>query len=125
MTLRPSKAAETAGARTRSMAPVGKWVRRSRTRVRSRRFSNLETCGPTPLSASTSVNSGLRISGRMYRLLAQVSALAMMRKSYYMVRMPSDPDLKRLAWRAHHRGTKEADMMIGGFFDAHHASWDA
>lgn len=39
--------------------------------------------------------------------------------------MPSDPNLKRLAWRAHHRGTKEADMMIGGFFDAHHASWDA
>ena len=41
----------------------------------------------------------------------------------YMARMPSDPDLKRLAWRAHHRGTKEADMMIGGFFDIHHASW--
>ncbi|MFL6732027.1 MAG: succinate dehydrogenase assembly factor 2 [Sphingomicrobium sp.] len=39
--------------------------------------------------------------------------------------MPSDPDLKRLAWRAHHRGTKEADMMIGGFFDAHHRSWGA
>jgi antitoxin CptB len=37
--------------------------------------------------------------------------------------MPSDPDLKRLHWRAHHRGTKEADLMIGGFFDAHHASW--
>ena len=39
--------------------------------------------------------------------------------------MPSDPDLKRLRWRAHHRGTKEADLMIGGFFDAHSASWDA
>ena len=39
--------------------------------------------------------------------------------------MPSDPDLKRLAWRAHHRGTKEADLLIGGFFDAHHASWNA
>ena len=37
--------------------------------------------------------------------------------------MPSDPDLKRLAWRAHHRGTREADMLIGGFFDAHNASW--
>ena len=37
--------------------------------------------------------------------------------------MPSDPDLKRLAWRAHHRGTKEADLLIGGFFDAHHESW--
>ena len=37
--------------------------------------------------------------------------------------MPSDPDLKRLAWRAHHRGTREADMLIGGFFDAHHRDW--
>jgi antitoxin CptB len=39
--------------------------------------------------------------------------------------MPPDPDLKRLAWRAHHRGTKEADLLVGGFFDAHHAQWDA
>ena len=39
--------------------------------------------------------------------------------------MPSEPELKRLAWRAHHRGTKEADLLVGGFFDAHHSSWDA
>ena len=39
--------------------------------------------------------------------------------------MLSDADLKRLHWRAHHRGTKEADLLIGGFFDAHHASWSA
>jgi antitoxin CptB len=39
--------------------------------------------------------------------------------------MHPDADLKRLAWRAHHRGTKEADMMIGGFFDAHHENWGA
>ncbi|HKX91317.1 MAG TPA: succinate dehydrogenase assembly factor 2 [Sphingomicrobium sp.] len=44
-------------------------------------------------------------------------------KAHYLARMPSDPELKRLAWRAHHRGTKEADLLIGGFFDAHHASW--
>jgi len=44
---------------------------------------------------------------------------------HYLLRMPSDPDLKRLAWRAHHRGTKEADLLVGGFFDVHHASWDA
>jgi antitoxin CptB len=42
-----------------------------------------------------------------------------------MLAMPSDPDLKRLHWRAHHRGTREADMLVGGFFDAHHASWTA
>jgi antitoxin CptB len=40
-----------------------------------------------------------------------------------MLPMPSDPDLKRLAWRAHHRGTKEADLLVGGFFDAHHKQW--
>jgi antitoxin CptB len=44
---------------------------------------------------------------------------------HYIARMPFDPDLKRLHWRAHHRGTKEADLLIGGFFDAHHASWGA
>ena len=44
-------------------------------------------------------------------------------ESTYLQPMPSDADLKRLHWRAHHRGTKEADLLIGGFFDAHHASW--
>jgi antitoxin CptB len=44
---------------------------------------------------------------------------------HYLEPMPSDPDLKRLAWRAHHRGTKEADLLIGGFFDAHHLAWGA
>ena len=39
--------------------------------------------------------------------------------------MPSDAEIKRLHWRAHHRGTKEADLLIGGFFDARHASWSA
>ena len=42
-----------------------------------------------------------------------------------MAPMHADADLKRLHWRAHHRGTKEADLLIGGFFDAHHVSWDA
>ena len=40
-----------------------------------------------------------------------------------MAAMLSDPELKRLAWRAHHRGTKEADLLVGGFFDAHHQQW--
>ena len=39
--------------------------------------------------------------------------------------MPSNLDLKRLQWRAHHRGTREADMLIGGFFDANHQAWGA
>ena len=39
--------------------------------------------------------------------------------------MPSETDLKRLQWRAHHRGTREADAMIGGFFDARCHDWSA
>jgi antitoxin CptB len=31
--------------------------------------------------------------------------------------------LKRLGFRAWHRGTREADYLIGGFFDAHAAGW--
>ncbi len=38
---------------------------------------------------------------------------------------PCDDELKALRYRAWHRGTREADMMIGGFFDAHHAAWGA
>jgi antitoxin CptB len=31
--------------------------------------------------------------------------------------------LKRLRFRAWHRGVREADFMIGGFFDAYGDSW--
>ena len=31
--------------------------------------------------------------------------------------------LKRLRFRAWHRGTKEADLLIGGFFDRHSGDW--
>jgi antitoxin CptB len=31
--------------------------------------------------------------------------------------------LKRLRFRAWHRGTREADFMIGCFFDRHHLGW--
>ena len=39
--------------------------------------------------------------------------------------MDHDIRLKRTYFRAWHRGTREADLMIGGFFDAHHAGWSA
>ena len=38
--------------------------------------------------------------------------------------MDRETRLKRLRFRAWHRGVKEADLMVGGFFDAHHAGWD-
>ena len=34
-----------------------------------------------------------------------------------------DEVLRALKYRAWHRGTREADMMVGGFFDTHHATW--
>jgi antitoxin CptB len=34
-----------------------------------------------------------------------------------------DERLRAIKYRAHHRGTREADFMIGGFFDARHAEW--
>ncbi|UYY58797.1 succinate dehydrogenase assembly factor 2 [Sphingomonas sp. S2-65] len=37
--------------------------------------------------------------------------------------MDREHRLKRLRFRAWHRGTKEADLLIGGFFDAHGADW--
>jgi antitoxin CptB len=38
--------------------------------------------------------------------------------------MDRDIRLKRLRFRAEHRGTREADMMVGGYFSANHASWN-
>lgn len=32
--------------------------------------------------------------------------------------------LARAKFRAWHRGTREADYLIGGFFDRYHAEWD-
>jgi antitoxin CptB len=32
--------------------------------------------------------------------------------------------LKRLKFRAWHRGTKEADLLIGGFFDRFSSGWN-
>lgn len=37
--------------------------------------------------------------------------------------MDRDLTLKRLGFRAWHRGTREADYLIGGFFDAYAAGW--
>jgi antitoxin CptB len=38
--------------------------------------------------------------------------------------MDREARLKRLGFRAWHRGVREADYMIGGFFDAHGESLD-
>jgi antitoxin CptB len=37
--------------------------------------------------------------------------------------MDREARLKRLHFRAWHRGTKEADLLIGGFLDRHGRGW--
>ncbi len=37
--------------------------------------------------------------------------------------MDRNARLKRLRFRAWHRGIREADLLIGGFFDRHHQDW--
>ena len=38
-------------------------------------------------------------------------------------KMDRDARLKRLKFRAWHRGVREADMLVGGYFNRWHESW--
>ncbi len=37
--------------------------------------------------------------------------------------MDSDAYIRKLSFRATHRGTREADAMVGGFFESYHSDW--
>ncbi len=37
--------------------------------------------------------------------------------------MDRETYLRKLHYRAHHRGTREADAIVGGFFDHQHRHW--
>jgi antitoxin CptB len=39
--------------------------------------------------------------------------------------MLTDSHRRKLHYRAHHRGTREADAIVGGFLDAASADWSA
>ncbi len=47
------------------------------------------------------------------------------RAPYIGAPMTDDIRLKRLSYRAHHRGFKEADLLLGAFADAHLAELSA
>src|SRR5690348_14180081 len=92
--------------------------------------------GPTPFSASASANSGLRTSGRIGAhpsvawpdcLHGRTRTRCDSAAGQFALEAGAHMDevLRALKYRAWHRGTREADMMIGGFFDAKHESWDA
>ena len=40
-----------------------------------------------------------------------------------MGKMDREARLKRLRFRSRHRGVREADMLIGGYFDRWHEAW--
>jgi antitoxin CptB len=37
--------------------------------------------------------------------------------------MADDARIKRLRFRSHHRGVREADMLVGGYFERWHGAW--
>jgi antitoxin CptB len=37
---------------------------------------------------------------------------------------PWDLRIRKAKYRGSHRGTKESDLVVGGFFDHHHTTWD-
>lgn len=52
------------------------------------------------------------------------------RRPFAVARLPMEPNvtnetrLRRIRYRAWHRGMREADYIVGGFFDAHGSTWD-
>lgn len=41
-----------------------------------------------------------------------------------MTKSNREARIARCRFRAWHRGTREADFVVGGFFDRHHETWD-
>jgi antitoxin CptB len=58
--------------------------------------------------------------------MGRVKPPAFRSAAFSRMELPLDREarLKRLRFRAWHRGTREADLLIGGFFDARAATWD-
>ncbi len=46
-----------------------------------------------------------------------------MRPWHIRAAMDTASRIRRLKFRAWHRGTREADYLLGGFFDRYHAGW--
>lgn len=52
------------------------------------------------------------------------SLLSALRRAATPLEMDPANRLARAKFRAWHRGTREADFMIGSFFDHHHRDWN-
>jgi len=87
------------------------------------------TRGPTPFSEVTGANSGNRISGRiatkspsLVLTQAEFKTIPCARDKEHMMADetldPLDTLRRKLRFRAWHRGTREADLIMGQFADA-------
>src|SRR5262249_44744828 len=128
----PSGASASFGAKRRSMIPVGR-CQQSETTSPPATFSiSLPKRGPTPRRDVTGANSGKRIWGRK----AGTAAAADKRDGGFYILLPSisqegtpgmtDPleiQRRRLRFRSWHRGTREADLILGRFADTHLAGF--
>src|SRR5690625_2247879 len=107
------------------MTPVGKCQHRSMTRLPASRSKALVSLGPRPGRPLISAKSGLRTSGLTEVPRVGMTAPGVRPISYLQSRKESmseassDVRRKKLRWRSWHRGTREMDLLVGGFADAH------
>jgi len=78
--------------------------------------------GPCDARGATGNDARMMIARAARQEIAPACQLR--RRGLPAAAMDSEARLKRLKFRAWHRGTREADYMIGGFFDRYHVSWD-
>src|SRR3977135_1271846 len=115
------------GAARRSTTPTGRCHNRSTTSGPAARSIKRPSCGPIPGNAVADANS---LSRRVERILLPIitrKADAAKQDRYIEGIMPTpDPEIrrKRLLFRAWHRGTREADLILGSFAEAHLAGFD-
>lgn len=55
-------------------------------------------------------------------MLSHRSLLILSKEARHL--MDISPRHRRLHYQAWHRGTREADFLVGGFFDAYHSQWN-
>src|ERR1700676_471039 len=134
VTMLPSCSSVTEGAARRSTMPLGRCHKRSTSRGPAARSTSRPSCGPMPGSVVTGAKSLSRRAGRNLSCVrySPPQADATRATDYMSPRAaPSqtmtylpDPRRKRLLFRSWHRGTREADLILGSFAEQHLVAFD-
>src|SRR6201982_3489240 len=66
----------------------------------------------------------MRRADRGWRGAQRISISVRRHRQDHHVTSPSDPRRNRLSFRSWHRGTRESDLILGRFADAHLAGFD-